>query len=67
MPLLEPFSLGHHLGMLQAILLEVWSLEPGRKQDTVSWGTTQNLRSPLTVLWEAPPESGSDITISTGS
>jgi hypothetical protein len=65
-PRLGPYPLGHHLGMAQGILLEMRSLEPGKKGTTVSWGTTRQQRKAWTVLWEASPESGCDITLSAG-
>ena len=57
-PRLGPFPVGHHLGMLQAIMLEIRSLEPGRKGKKVTWGTTRHQRATYTVLWEASPDSG---------
>ena len=41
-PHLGSFPVCHHLGMLQAIMLEIWSLEPGRKGKKVTWGTTRH-------------------------
>ena len=66
-PRLGPFPLGHHLGMQQAIMMERRSLEKGRKKETVSWGTTRKQRATGTVLWESSPDSGSDISLSSGS
>ena len=66
-PPLGPFRLGQHNGMLQAILLELRALEPGRDRPTVKFGTARNIRSTTTVLWEASPASGADIVLSTGS
>ena len=66
MPPLGPFRLGQHNGMLQAILLEMRAMEPGRSKDTVQFGTARMIRSTTTVLWEASPAGGSDIVLSTG-
>jgi len=70
MPPLGPFRLGQHNGMLQAILLEMRAMEPGRKGkdgETVQFGTARNQRATTTVLWEASPASGSDIVLSSGT
>ena len=40
-PRLGPFPLGHHMGMLQGITLEMRSMEPGKKKEMVGWGTTR--------------------------
>ena len=42
------------------------SMEPGNKGATVQFGTARKPRSTLTVLWEASPESGADIVLSSG-
>ena len=64
-PRLGPFPLGDHLGMLQAIMVVMRSLEPGRsKGGLVGWGTARQARSAYTVLWDASPQSGGDITLS---
>lgn len=69
LPRLGPFPRSHHLGMLQAIMVLVRSHEPGRSKgkDTVQWGTARKIRSAFTVVWEASPESGADVTLSAGS
>eukprot|EP00956_Cyclotella_meneghiniana_P033971 scaffold100699_cov23-Cyclotella_meneghiniana.AAC.1 len=68
MPPLGPFRLGDHNGMLQAILLEMRTMEPGRKDgERVQWGTARGTRTTTTVLWENSPASGSDIVFSSGS
>ena len=66
-PRLGPFSKSQHLGMLQAIMVLFRSTEPGRKRETVQYGTARNVRSTFTVLWEVSPESGGDITLSSAS
>ena len=66
-PRLGPFPLGHRLGMLQAIMLELRALEPGRKGKTVTWDTTRHQRATYTVLWETSPDIGGDITLSFSS
>eukprot|EP00956_Cyclotella_meneghiniana_P024276 scaffold48552_cov53-Cyclotella_meneghiniana.AAC.1 len=68
MPPLGPFRLGDHNGMLQAILLEMRTMEPGRKDgERVQWGTARGTRTTTTVLWENSPASGSNIVFSSGS
>jgi hypothetical protein len=59
--------LGQHNGMLQAIMLEMRAMEPGRTRPTVQFGTARAIRSTTTVLWENSPASGADIVLSTGS
>jgi hypothetical protein len=66
-PRLGPFPKGRHLGMLQAIMLLMRSHEPGRKNDTVQFGTARKIRAAYTVIWDASPESGGDITLSASS
>ena len=65
-PSLGPFSLGSHLGMKEAVMIVMRSMEPGTKGATVQFGTARKPRSTLTVLWEASPESGADIVLSSG-
>lgn len=67
MPPLGPFRTGQHNGMLQAILLEMRSMEPGRSGTTVQFGTARAIRATTTVLWEASPASGADIVFSSGN
>jgi hypothetical protein len=67
MPPLGPFRLGQHNGMMQAIMLEMRAMEPGKKNSTVQFGTTRKLRGTSTVLWEALPASGADIILSAGN
>ncbi|KAL7466322.1 hypothetical protein ACHAXS_006627 [Conticribra weissflogii] len=66
-PRLGPFPLGHHLGMLTAIMVVMRSMEKGIRKDTVQYGTARKIRGTLTVLWNSSPESGSDITFSAAS
>lgn len=42
-------------------------MEPGKKKDTVQYSTARNVRSAFTVIWDASPASGGDITLSSGS
>ena len=63
LPRLGPFPMGHHLGMKEAVMLIMRSLEPGR-DGRVKFGTARKVRSTLTVLWDASPEAGADITLS---
>jgi hypothetical protein len=67
MPPLGPFRLGQDNGMMQALLLEMRAMEPGRNRPTVKFGTARMIRSTTTVLWETSPLSGSDIVLSSGS
>ena len=68
MPPLGPFPLGQHNGMMQAILLEMRAMEPGRGgKGTVQFGTARKLRATTTVLWESSPASGADIVLSAGN
>lgn len=66
-PPLGPFPLGHHMGMLQAIMLVMRSTEKGRKKATVQYGTARQIRATSTVVWDASPMSGADITLSSSS
>ena len=59
--------MGHHMGMLQGITLEMQSMEPGKKKEMGEWGTTRKQQSAYTVIWEASPDSGADITLSSAS
>ena len=70
MPPLGPYKLKQHNGMLQAILLEMRSMEKGRSgknRDTVQFGTARGLRATTTVLWDTSPASGNDIVLSSGT
>ena len=66
-PSLGPFALGQHLGMKEAMMVVMRSMEQGRKNATVQFGTARQARSTLTILWEASPDAGSDIVISAAS
>ena len=64
LPRLGPFPVGHHLGMLQAIMVIMRSMEPGRgKTGKVKYGTSREKRSMYTVLWNVSPESGAYIAL----
>jgi hypothetical protein len=65
-PALGPFPLGEHLGMKEAVMIVMRAMEPGRKGDTVQFGTARKPRATLTVLWESSPESGADIVLASG-
>ena len=65
-PALGPYTTGEHLGMLQAMMVVMRSREPGKGGGTVKFGTARHQRSTYTVIWESSPESGSDISLSTG-
>ena len=49
-PRLGPFPLGHHMGMLQGITLEMRSMEPGKKREILGWGTSRKQCSTYTVI-----------------
>ena len=66
MPVLGPYPLYHHGGMLQALMVLMRSTEKGKKKATVQYSTARKIRATLTVLWEASPESGSDLVLSAG-
>ena len=67
-PPLGPWPLYQHLGMLQAVMVEMRSREKGRgDRRWVQYGTARKSRATLTVLWESSPTAGADITLSTGS
>ena len=67
-PQLGPFPLHHDLGMLTAMMVIMRSMEPGRGRDgKVKHGTARKTHSTYTVLWDASPESGADITLSSSS
>ena len=63
-PPLGPFALGEHLGMLEAMMVVMRSMEKGRKNTTVQFGTARKARGTLTMLWEASPRSGEDLVLS---
>ena len=67
-PRLGPFPHGYHMGMLQAIMVVMRSMEPGTgRGGKVKYGTARKNRSTGTVLYNASPESGADIVLSTSS
>ena len=63
-PRMGPFPMGHHLGMLQAIMVLRRSLDPGRGGDTLQYGTARKVRAAFSILWDASVESGGDIVLS---
>lgn len=65
-PALGPFPRGYHMGMLQAMMVVMRSHEPGRRGKRVQFSTARRQRATYTVIWEASPESGADITLSSG-
>ena len=68
LPRLGPFLVGHHLGMNEAILLIMCSLEPGKGRDgRVKFGTARQVRAMVTKVWDTSPEAGGDISLSTSS
>ena len=68
LPPLGPWPLYHHLGMLQAIMVVARSQEKGRGDNIfVKYATARKSRGTSTIVWESSPQSGSDITLSSGS
>ena len=68
LPPLGPFPRYHHLGMLQAMMVIMRSMEPGRgKSGKIKYGTARKVRSTFTVLWDISPDSGGNITLSSSS
>ena len=65
-PEMGPFPLGDHLGMKEAMMIIMRSMEPGAKNATVQFGTARKPRATLTVLWESSPGSAGDIVMSSG-
>ena len=63
-PPLGPYALGQHLGMLEAMMVVMRSMEKGRKTTTVQFGTARKARGTLTMLQEASPRSGDDLVLS---
>ena len=67
-PRLGPFPRRYHLGMAQAIMVVMRSMERGKGRDgRVKYGTARKSRATFTVLWDASPESGADIVLSSSS
>ena len=63
-----PFPQGHHPGMLQAIMVVMRSMEPWKgKGCTVKYGTSCKSRGTFTILWDASPDAGADIALSSSS
>src|SRR6056300_936088 len=56
------------MGMLQAVMVIMRSMEPGTgRGGKVKYGTARKNRSTGTVLYNVSPESGADIVLSTSS
>ena len=64
MPVLGPWPLHAHLGMDAAVMVLMRSMEKGKTGSTV---TARKAQATLTVLWEASPLGGDDLTLSAGS
>ena len=67
MPVLGPWPLYTHLGMDAALMVLLRSMEMGKAGATVKYGMARKARAMLTVLWESPPSSRDDLTLSAGS
>ncbi len=67
MPVLGPWALSNHLGMGAAVMVLISSMEKGKAEATVKYGTAQKARATLTIPWESLPSSRDDLTLSMGS
>ena len=67
MALLGLWPLYQHLGMEEAMMILMPSIEKGRGGDQVQYRTTRRSEACLTVLWQSLPVAGADITLSSGS
>ena len=67
MPPLGPWPLYSHLGMKEAMMVLMRSMEKGRGGGRVKYGTARMARACLTILWQASPVAGADITLSSGT
>ena len=57
-PRLEPFPKYHQLGMLQAIMINMRSMEPGKGKDgRVKYDMSQKIWSTFTILWDCPKQT----------
>ena len=61
---LGPFPMGTHLGMKEAIMVVMRSMERGNTKSPVQWGTARKAHSTLSLLWENSPESSTDVVLS---
>ena len=66
-PPLGPWPLYSHLGMKEAMMVLMRSMETGRGGARVKYGTARLFRACLTILWEASPLAGADITLTSGN
>ncbi len=64
MPVLGSWPLHAHLGMDTAVMVLMRSMEKGKTGSTV---TARKAQATLTVLWEASPLGGDDLTLLAGS
>jgi len=67
MPPLGPWPLYQHLGLKEAMMVLMRSMEKGRGGGRVQYGTARKARATLTVLWQSSPLAGADITLSSGT
>jgi len=49
-----------------AVMVLMRSLEKGKGDGTVKYGTARKMHATLTVLWESSPSGGNDMTLSSG-
>ncbi len=50
-----------------AVMVLMRSMEKGKGDATVKYGTARKACATLTVLWESSPSGGNDMTLSSGS
>ena len=59
-----PFPYYDHLGSIQAMMVIMISMGPGKGPgDKAKVGTAQKARSTYTIIWDISPEAGADIAI----
>ena len=67
MPILGPWDLHSYLGMNEAVMVLMRSMEKGKTGGMVKYGTARKAGVILTVLWESSPLGGDNLTLSAGS
>ena len=68
MPPLGPWLLYQHVGLKEAMMVLMRSMEKGRGGGRVQYGTARQSWACLTVLWQLSSSvAGADITLSSGS
>ena len=67
LPWLGPYPRGHHRGALQAMMVIMRTLGWGGSRGKAKFLTARKARATYTVIWDASPEAGADIVLSTSS